>query len=110
LRRSAGACRARRRAPSLLQRPRIERTFLCHFWGIFCVCYCWEILCRCSRILFFSNGKWKEILNLIVRVQRTKRVSVTKTARKVLIVKRGCGIWKGIEVGNQLSVHSLLVS
>lgn len=36
---------------------------------------------------FLSNGKWKEILNLIVRVQRTKRVSVTKTARKVLIVK-----------------------
>lgn len=59
---------------------------------------------------FFSNGKWKEILNLIARVQRTKRVSVTKTARKVLILKRGGGIWKGLEVGNQLSVHSVLVS
>lgn len=69
-----------------------------------------EILFRCSRIFFFSNGKWKEFLNLIVRVQRTKRVSVTKTARKVLILKRGGGIWKGLEVGNQLSVHSVLVS
>jgi hypothetical protein len=35
---------------------------------------------------------------------------VTKTARKVLIVKCGGGIWKGLEVGNQLSVHSVLVS
>jgi hypothetical protein len=31
---------------------------------------------------------------------------VTKTARKVLIVKRGGGIWKGLEVGNQLTLRS----
>ncbi len=73
--------------------------FLVPFFGhILCLRLLGDFVSLFENFLF-SNGKWKEILNVIVRVQRTKRVSVTKTARKVLILKRGGGIWKGLESG-----------